>query len=239
MHGLDLTPNELKLGHQRHTRMRFWGLTAALALALNAGWVGYHYWQVYQQRQETDRLHEEQARIEQRIQSLSQATVKLQQWENRLVVMDALHRFPNYPLLTGFLAQKSPDLLVLSRLAFDQVESDKTAAVVPTARAPKSAALFNVKTDPQTAAADVPVVQRPDSFVKMTAEGYARDYETVADFMKMLRESGLIANCRLERTWRQPLRLEETVYFEITGRVVPQKAYLGYTYAYQPKAQNL
>lgn len=238
MQGLDLTPNEMRLGHQRHGRVRFWGLLAALALTLNAGWVGYHYWRLYQERQETDKLQEEQSRIEQRIQSLSQATAKLQQWENRLVVMDALRRFPNYPLLTGFLAQKSPDLLVLTRLEFDQEKSNQSVAKLPAASMPKSAALFDVK-DSQAPAADAPAVQRDVHFVDMTAEGYARDYQIVADFMKLMRESGLIADCRLERTWRQPLRREEMVYFEITGRIVPQTAYLGYSYAYQPKAQNL
>ena len=220
---LNVMPSDLKLGQKRVLRMRWWVIVCLLGILANLSWVSYHYF-LYARQKQVNRVHEDQkTQVEARISSLSQATRQLKQWETRLLVLDELRRFPDYSLITGFLAQYCPDYLVLTRLDFSIDE--KLAAALAEAPKPKpstGAALFNVN---QQNPATLPTPDFKEA-MSVRIDGYAADYKTVSDFYRTCRDAGLFLDVRLRRTWRQTLRSEQLVYFEMTLNLNPETAYL-------------
>ena len=127
MQGLDLTPQKLKFGQQRSKRLSVWIAVVALVLLGNLIWVGYYYLMVHRQQSDLADLSLKQSEVQQIIEGLNQQSEQLSQWENRLFVLEELGRYPDYEYLTGFLAQHSPEMLMLTRLEFKVVEGQQTS----------------------------------------------------------------------------------------------------------------
>jgi hypothetical protein len=235
MSGVDLVPDEFKIGHQRHRRIRYW-MALILVVCCAAGVVSGAKYLVYLRE---DRAAQEIAadydELQRDIENLNRERTQLNSWQNQLALIQELGQYVDYVELTSFLAQNTPRLIYLETMDFVSPDPIKSKSSSPPPL-PKSAQMFMLK---ETASASP--ARDSHSSVNMFLRGRAFNYQAVADYLTILRATPYFAAVDLKRTWRPQgnSKVEsESIQFEIQCRILPMQIRKGVQYAAMPQTQN-
>ena len=191
----DLIPDEFKTHEQRLKRLRLWILITVAGCCGAAAWAGVKYLSYRHEDKASYELVQQCQEIQNNIQQLNDAKKQLDLWQDRIAVYDKLGRYPNYARITDYLSRHSPSLVFLKELSFlqtDQKQSQTNIAKVPL---PDSAKMFLLKKEPTAAAAPR---YSTGPVVTMFIRGRALDYQTVAEYLKTLRDSDVFIDALLK-----------------------------------------
>ncbi len=210
MTSVNLIPEDLKIQKQRKTRLRLWVLfTAMLAVVLLLG-SGYLYWDLL--RIDKNVLHalQQHQEVQGEITTLQQSETELAVWQDQLVLLHQLGAYPDLLSMIDFLSKQTPEMIYLDKLNFTHREN-KTGGVSSSDTAlPQSAAMFRINPE-----AIAPAESPNPAGLIVELEGQALDYQVIADYLIVLRSSGIFTQVHLKRSWRESQQDTDTVRFTI------------------------
>jgi len=236
MAGVDLVPDEFKIGRQRHRRMCWW-MVLILVVGCAAGAasaVKYLVW--LRQDRAAKKVAAEYEELQKDIERLNRERNRLHTWQNQLALLGELGQYVNFATITSFLAQNTPSLIYLETMDFICPDPMSSGGSGQTGSLPKSAQMFLVKetSSAETSPASIDSLQ-------MFLKGRAFHYQAVANYLTVLRSTPFFQDVNLKRTWRPPGKASgqaETIRFEIQCRLIPVRIDQGVKYATMPQTQN-
>jgi len=244
MTAVDLIPNEFKTTGLRRKRLRLWLLVVTATTIATLVWAALNYLTFRGEDQALQQLARQSQDIEASIAQLHRTKEQLDLWQDRIAVIDKLGRYPDYVAITGYLSQSSPQLIYLKEMKFSRSDSSApTAALprpsVPPQSLPTGAKMFLLKDNqPPPDSTDATATDNTEP-VLMALKGHSLDYQTVADYLNVLRDSDIFVGARLKHTKRRLGDSANTVNFEIQSILAPRRSSIGVDYADLQQTENL
>ena len=163
---VDLIPDEFKISHQRHRRMRYW-LVLILIVFCTAGMVsGGKYLICLREGQTAQKIAREHEEIKKDIEFLNREKKQLDNWRSQVVLLSELGQYIDFVAVTSFLSRNTPDLIYLETMNFISLDPVSSGSAAESNPLPKSAQMFILK---QTSAAAIS--QASINSVNMTLKG--------------------------------------------------------------------
>jgi Tfp pilus assembly protein PilN len=232
-------------------------LNVALGAAI-LGWGAVKYYTYHQTEAESIRFQEEFRKIQRNIQTLTQQKDHLDLWQDRYTMLMELDRYVNLEQITGHLAQHSPSLIYLEEMKFIPEQSGGgsvgaipgTPGIAQTAKGSRMFLLNQTAQGPGFAETEnTPETGKGTKAptLLMYLKGKAYNYQAVADYLTVLRNSRFFQHVHLKRSGRQTqgaspnketYAAAEIIEFEIECPVQPLHRPEGVNYASVSQTQN-
>lgn len=225
MNQIDLTPPLLKQDVQRRKHLLVWLICAIVALSGHALWAGYTYWNYRKSNQQQQKTVQQYTELQNNIQSLTAAQSQLNHWEDRLVVLDQLGQYPDFVQLTNYLAQNSPELILLSEMNFRHETKGFAKQTADATALPKSSKMFMLNNSPASGSKST---LKP---MAMSLKGHSVNHKVVADYLTVLNSSGLFLKTKLISSKRESHSTNPMIKFEIKCVVSPFETFEKVDYA--------
>ena len=235
MTGVNLIPDEFKIGHQRHRRMRYWMALILIVFCAAGVFSGAKYLVCLQEDREAAKIAAKYEELQKDIERLSRERNQLNSWQNQLALLGELGQYVDFVTVTSFLADNTPGLIYLETMDFECPDPVPSAGG-PAPSLPKSAQMFLLKETSSSVVSPVPIHS-----VNMYLRGQALHYRAVADYLTVLRSTSFFQDVELKRTWRPQSRgseAPESIQFEIQCRLLAKRTGRREHYAAMPQTQN-
>jgi len=235
MTGVDLIPDEFKIGHQRHRRTRYWMVLILIIFCAAGAFSGAKYLVCLREDRAAATIAATYEELQIDIERLSRERNQLNTWQSQLALLGELGQYVDFVTVTSFLAENTPSLIYLETMDFvcpDPISSSSE----PTPTLPKSSQMFLLKESSSTTVSPVSIHS-----VNMYLRGRALHYRAVADYLTVLRSTPFFQDVELKRTWRPQggaSGASKAIRFEIQCRLIPTKTGRGEHYATMPQTQN-
>ncbi len=215
MPNIDLTPKSLKANQCRKKRFVIWVILLIMVLLGNAGWLGYRYVINLKINDDYVLAMNEYQTIQNNMQQLIKARSQLEQWQDRIVLFDKMGRYFDYVFILKYLSDYTPELLVLTDIKFMRPKKDdEMDDFYEQPKLPPAASMFLVNQPGQEQKSEKNDLVEIDNSMVMTIQGNALDYDIVADYIEMLRNSKLFVKTKLVNSKRSEQK-NQSVDFEI------------------------
>ncbi len=235
MTGVDLIPDEFKIGHQRHRRIRYWMALILIVCCAAGVFSGVKYLVYLRENRAAATIAAKYDGLQKDIERLNQERNQLKSWQGQLALLGELGQYVDFVTVTSFLADNTPILIYLETMDFVCPDSMPSSSE-STGSLPKSAQMFHLK---ETSSPAVSAVSIPP--LTMFLRGRALHYRAVADYLTVLRSTPFFQEVELKRTWRPQggtSGASEAIQFEIQCRLLPTKTGRREQYATMPQTQN-
>ena len=240
MTDIDLTPDKMKASQLRRRRIRIWYAFLVLTIVATGAWTLINYLGYRRENHNAQLITQENQKLKDGIQSLSQVRSQIDLWQDRLALMQELDSYGDLVKITDYLTQQSPQLIYLDQMSFIHPEKTQNSTALTTTNKSAAAEMFNTKESPKTETANpAPVKQEP---ILMSLTGHAVDYKSVADFLNTLSAAQLIAEPQLKFSRRQLTaapEMKDIIDFEIEAQLVLTPSFPGVHYANLQKTKDI
>ena len=243
MIAVDLVPEELKADKLRRKRLRVWLLAVIATTIAVFVWAAMDYLTLRREDQTMQQLAEQSQDIENSIAELNRTKEQLELWQDRIAVTDKLGSYPDYIAITSYLSENSPKLIYLKEMKFARQDASTPSRPQlpkpPTESMAKGASMFLLKDSQAPQDSDNTAGADNTKPVLMTLTGHSLDYQTVADYINVLRDSEVFYDVKLKSTKRRQEDDSNTVNFEIQSILTPRRSSMGVNYADLQQTKNL
>ena len=237
---IDLTPDRMKVSQHRRRRIRIWGIILIVSIFATSAWTLINYLGYRRENHNVQQITQENQKLNDGIQSLSQVRSRIDLWQDRLALMQELDSYGDLVNITDYLTQHSPQLIYLDQLNFYRPENKQNS--IPKTSPPKSAAadMFNAKDSAKLDTANPARVKKEPIIMSLT--GHSVNYKSVADFLNMLSAAELTTEPQLKYSRRQLTAspdLKDIIDFEIEAQLTLIPSFPGVQYANLQKTKDI
>lgn len=235
MIGVDLIPDEFKISHLRHRRMKYWMALIVVVFCAAVVFSTTKYIVCLKEGQVARKIVAEYNQLKNDIDRLNQEKNQLDAWQSQLALIGTLGQYVDFVQVTSFLAKNTPEMIYLETMDFVCPDPAQNSAG-PAASPPKSSNMFILK---ETSPSETAAVST--SSIDMFVRGRALHYQVVADYLTTLRSNSLFQNVQLKRSWRPKGKSSAapgSIQFEIQCGLMATRIGQGEHYANLPETKN-